>query len=121
MLLFALPLPLFRECFSKPTRRTAPPALGVCEISAVFDGWLDGRGNRDLERLLRRCKSESWKTAPVAATLAHYWDLYSQLAVIAPHCILPIKRTEQEVSNIEYTKQLRLNLVTFTCLTKLGL
>ena len=60
------------------SRRAALPTISVVILLSLIEQWLQGRGSRDVEILLRDVKQQlSWKKAPRAGPLAGVADLSS--------------------------------------------
>ena len=74
-------------------RLVAPKEIRTVDLQVVLDMWMGKKGSRDLEALTAELRSGvSWKSAPKAATLAAYADLYVAFAKISPTGMLPAKK-----------------------------
>ena len=74
-------------------RQVAPKEIRTCDLQVVLDLWMGKRGSRDFESLTAELRSNTtWKSAPKAATLAAYSDLYSAFAALSPSGMLPAKK-----------------------------
>ena len=65
-------------------------AVRLEDLMEVFRQWLQARGTRDLQGLLRLTLScTTWKTAPSAAVLSDLSDLYYLLFSCCPNTAIP--------------------------------
>ena len=74
-------------------RLVAPKEIRTVDLQVVLDIWMGKKGSRDLEALTAELRSGvSWKSAPKAATLAAYADLYVAFATSSPTGMRPAKK-----------------------------
>ena len=80
-------------------RLAAPNEIRTCDLQVVLDLWMGKRGSRDFESLTAELRSNTtWKSAPKAATLAAYSDLYCAFAELSPSGMLPAKKLSPALS-----------------------
>ena len=91
-------------------RTVAPKELTVEELEKVIEDYLAEVNNRDLTEalsLLKKSaggKATSWKTAPVAESLAPYAPLYEKLFALSPNTVLPPKKTATALMSVHRRK-----------------
>ena len=68
--------------------------------------WFWGESNtRDMSEVMSHLKkATSWKTAPVAESLARYAPLYEKLVELSPNAVLPPKKTAMALLSVHKRK-----------------
>jgi hypothetical protein len=79
-------------------RLQAPKEVSVGDIQKHLETYMADHNSRDLSSLLAALrKTTTWKSSPVASTLAAYSKLFCSLVDLSPQAMLPPKKTAMAI------------------------
>ena len=82
-------------------RLSADPSIGVTDLMEPLSKYMEGKGDRNLIKLLHVSPTFSGKSAPDITFLSEHAPLFQRYAKIAPNSMLPPKKNKTAIERLD--------------------